>query len=609
MGRYIRSGFVFGILAGFVFCGVLCGQEVSEKRWYFEPGEVWRDVDGEVIHAHGGGVLFHEGVYYWFGQYLPIESYKAPADAPKEMKERVGGVSCYSSKDLYNWKFEGVVLKREAENEEHDLYYKQVVERPKVVYNPATEKFVMWMHIDSSDYKAARAGVAVSDSVAGPYEYVRSYRPEAGVWPENVEEEEKTDTVLARDFEGGQMSRDMTVFVDGGKAYLLTASEENATLHIHELDEDWTGFSGEWVRAFEGRYMEAPAIFKRGGKYYLIASGCTGWAPNAARSAVADSVMGPWEEMDNPWMGREKDKSWGTQSTFVLDVAGIEGAYIFMADIWNPKDFKDSRYVWLPVGFWKDEPRLKMRDRWSKEQAWGEVSVETMLPMLGDGERWAMVWSDEFDGDEIDESKWEVRGDHRRRDHWWVKEDAYVDGEGLLVLRTKKDGDRYTSGAMWTKGKFEHKQGYWECRAKLPKEEGHWSAFWIHCDGVTSIGDEGRDGTEIDVMEWPWRDGRVQHTLHWDGYGEHHKSMGKVSMNPRVKEGWHRFGIWWKEDEYVFYVNGKETWRTSAGGVSQVPEFAFLSNEIGEWAGDITKAKLPDYFKVDYVRVYEVIED
>lgn len=64
----------------------------------------------------------------------------------------------------------------------------------------------------------------------------------------------------------------------------------------------------------------------------------------------------------------------------------------------------------------------------------------------------------------------------------------------------------------------------------------------------------------------------------------------------------------WKPDEYVFYVDGKETWRTDAGGVSQVPQFIKLTEEIGKWDGDITKAKLPDHFFVDYVRVYEVVD-
>ena len=78
---------------------------------------------------------------------------------------------------------------------------------------------------------------------------------------------------------------------------------------------------------------------------------------------------------------------------------------------------------------------------------------------------------------------------------------------------------------------------------------------------------------------------------------------------PGVMNGFHTFGLWWKPDEYVFYVDGKETWRSKAGGVCQVPEYILLSDEIGNWAGDIAKANLPDQFCVDYVRVYDLVEN
>ena len=143
---------------------------------------------------------------------------------------------------------------------------------------------------------------------------------------------------------------------------------------------------------------------------------------------------------------------------------------------------------------------------------------------------------------------------------------------------------------------------------QLQKQPGHWSAFWIMGDGVNKVGSGGRDGTEIDIYEKPWLDDRVQQTLHWDGYGKDHKTVGNVAKVSGVMEGWHTFGLWWKPDEYIFYVDGKETWRTKASGVCQVPEYIKLSDEIGDWAGDIKKATLPDAFLVDYVRVYDVVE-
>ena len=171
------------------------------------------------------------------------------------------------------------------------------------------------------------------------------------------------------------------------------------------------------------------------------------------------------------------------------------------------------------------------------------------------------------------------------------------------------DGDKPTDGCIITQGKFEHAFGYYVARVKFQKEPGHWSAFWITGPGVSKVGDGGRDGAEIDIMEKPWLDDRVTHNLHWDGYGEHHQHAGTRTSVPGVMEGWHTFGLLWLPDEYVFYVDGKETWRSKAGGVCQVPQYMLLSDEIGPWAGDITKAKLPDRFLVDYVRVYDLVDD
>ncbi len=153
----------------------------------------------------------------------------------------------------------------------------------------------------------------------------------------------------------------------------------------------------------------------------------------------------------------------------------------------------------------------------------------------------------------------------------------------ILAISTFKDGDRYLDACVRTRGKFEHAHGYYVARIKLQDQPGHWSAFWLYNSSVGKIGDEGRDGTEIDIMEKPWLDDRVQHALHWDGYGKEHKSEGKVATVPGVMEGWHTFALWWKADEYVFYVDGKETWRTDAGGVCQVPLYIKLSDEIGDW--------------------------
>ena len=234
--------------------------------------------------------------------------------------------------------------------------------------------------------------------------------------------------------------------------------------------------------------------------------------------------------------------------------------------------------------------------------------AKEQLPPPPEGKTWKMVWHDEFDGDKLDETKWQVPPDGKRRDGWWMRKAISLDGKGHLVLKTFKEGDKLIDGCVRTRGKFEHAFGYYVARIQLQKQPGHWSAFWLFNDSVNKVGNEGRDGTEIDIYEKPWLDDRVQQTLHWDGYGKDHKSEGKVVKVPGVMDGWHTFSLSWQPEEYVFYVDGKETWRTKAGGVCQVPLYIKLSDEIGNWGGDIAKANLPDEILVDYVRVYDLVE-
>lgn len=346
----------------------------------FHPGEIWPDNNGVHINAHGGGFLYHEGTYYWFGEHKTEGRGGNRANV---------GVHVYSSTDLYNWTDEGIALAVE-EDTTSDIRAGSVIERPKVIYNPDTDKFVMWFHLElyGQGYRAARTALAVSDRVTGPYTFVKSLRPHAGVWPENFTDEQKNAEFdeqrmeedaeyrreairkgyfTIRDVEGGQMSRDMTLFVDDdGTAYHITATEENYTLMISELDEEFTGFTGRWVRVMPGGHNEAPAIFKKDDKYFLITSGATGWSPNPARSAVSGNLFGPWESLGNPARGSEDETSvtFRSQSTFILPVEGKEDTFIYMGDRWRPENAIDGRYVWLPIEFENGKPVIRWHDQW-----------------------------------------------------------------------------------------------------------------------------------------------------------------------------------------------------------------------------------------------------
>ncbi len=358
----------------FALIAAACG---SRKQSGFIPGAVWEDNNGRHINAHGGGILLHDGTWYWFGESKSDTTNNALA-----------GVSCYTSRDLYNWTDKGIALAVSSEPGS-EIESGCIIERPKVIYNAPTKTFVMWFHLELKDkgYLAARSGLAVSSTPEGPYKYVGSCRPNAGSLPLNM----PADTVFApeaydlkqwspewkqvvseglyavRDMEGGQMARDMTLYVDDdGKAYHIYASEENSTLQIAELSADYQSHTGRYIRVAPGGFNEAPAIFKKDGRYYMITSGCTGWAPNAARLLTADSMMGEWTQHPNPCIGDGADKTFESQSTFILPAPGHKDSFIFMADRWTPDFPSDGRYVWLPIQFnIEGAPYLEWKDAWS----------------------------------------------------------------------------------------------------------------------------------------------------------------------------------------------------------------------------------------------------
>lgn len=346
----------------------------------FHPGELWKDNRGEHINAHGGGVLYNNGTYYWFGEHKSDNTSSA-----------LVGVTCYSSKNLEDWTYRGVAL-QVTDKKGHDLEKGCIIERPKVIYCKKTRQFVMWFHLElkGQGYRASRYAVAVSDHAMGPYRYLRSGRVNAGIYPigfnkadtallgEKAREKMewwtpewrtwiKRGMFLQRDMAGGQMSRDQTVYVDDDeKAYQIYSSEDNLTIQIAELTDDYTAHTGRYVRVAPGGQNEAPAICKRNGAYWMITSGCTGWDPNEARMFTAKNIFGPWKQLPNPCRGENAKLTFGGQSTYILKVESRPDTYIFMADIWRPKRPSDARYVWLPMEFGADgTPTITWKTEWT----------------------------------------------------------------------------------------------------------------------------------------------------------------------------------------------------------------------------------------------------
>ena len=233
-------------------------------------------------------------------------------------------------------------------------------------------------------------------------------------------------------------------------------------------------------------------------------------------------------------------------------------------------------------------------------------SVTNNNASLSPADKYTLIWSDEFNGTTLDTTKWDYRYLGPRLKAINVKEAVSLDGAGHLIIKTFTDGTNYYTGMIGTQNKFESKFGYWECRMKMQKQQGHWSAFWLQSPTIgLVIGNPGVSGTEIDVVEYATILGNiVEHAIHWDGYGQDEKVERNIAAVYGVSSNYQTYGLEWTQNEYIFYVNGKETWRTNKA-ISLQPEYIVLSMEVDDWAGDISQAALPDSLYVDYVRVYQ----
>jgi hypothetical protein len=314
-----------------VFMSVKSGNAATQPLL---PGEVWRDNRGQQIQAHGGGVLYWKGLYYWVGEDRTLTN-----DPDKRY------VSCYASKDLVHWSFRGQILV--LADPEH-LGPNWVLERPKLFHNPRTGKFVLYFHLDDGHYKLARVGIAVSDRVDGNYSYVRSFRPL------------------------DQESCDIGQFVDDdGSAYLIFESRPTKGFFIAKLSDDYMAVDRKV--SFVDAPLEGGALVYYEGVYYVLGSHMSGWRPNPNVYATAPSLGGPWTEFKD--IAPPEVNTYRAQSTMLLKVVGSkQTSVIFMGDVWNPKALWDSRYLWMPVQIGNGELRLPPPNPWT-------INVKTGVTM------------------------------------------------------------------------------------------------------------------------------------------------------------------------------------------------------------------------------------
>lgn len=242
-----------------------------------------------------------------------------------------------------------------------------------------------------------------------------------------------------------------------------------------------------------------------------------------------------------------------------------------------------------------------------------------------DMDKFELTWADEFDGDSVNWNDWSGHfaweTNTARRGSFWNKKMATVK-DGCLTIRTEYYAEGLDGGpagyynyGMDTRNSFNQTYGYFECRCILPKGHDLWGAFWLYCDGVSDETDKGKNGTEIDVFESMYFDKKnpnmVSSNLHIDGYKDAHQHLGsqKYLVKGDPYSEFNTYGVEWNERGYTFYINGKKSFSTDWGGVSQVPEFMILSVEVGGKDG-VAETNLLDgidnsAFVVDYVRAYQ----
>ena len=244
-----------------------------------------------------------------------------------------------------------------------------------------------------------------------------------------------------------------------------------------------------------------------------------------------------------------------------------------------------------------------------------------LLPSCGKGEpvireingkKYELTFEDDFDGTKLNKKKWSLCPEWQRQDIGGYWDDDMVslrDGNLVLTASFREDGTPI-SGAVRSIDKFTQKGGYFEARIRVQKASGFWGAFWLMDPNMKNEpGNGAEDAAEIDIMEsFDVYSGGINHAIHWDGYNEYHKSATHAVYDPAYYEGFHTYALEWTDSEYIFFIDGAETWRTSSPGMCQNELYIKLTTEFGSWAAPLLRDQYPDEFLVDYVRVYKLAE-
>ena len=317
----------------FLSVSILLPQKVlsAKKDWItITNGQLWVDDEGHCVQAHGAGFIRVGDLWYMIGE--------------DRTPNRHPDVNMYSSKDLQHWHFEAKIIENEKTCTE--LGKSRFIERPKILYNAKTKKYVVWCHWEGKNYASSEAAVFVSDKITGPYTYHWSGRPL------------------------GVKSRDCNVFQDDdGTAYFISTIEENQHIGVFRLSDDYLQIES-YVEVFKGLRREAPAVVRVDDEYYMLSSACTGWEPNQCKLSYSSSLQKGWSELENIGDAIAYD----TQAASILTIRGTkQTTYLYVGDRWMDPTLAESKTIIFPITLKDGKCEFVYRERFQINFKTGEV--------------------------------------------------------------------------------------------------------------------------------------------------------------------------------------------------------------------------------------------
>lgn len=328
----------------------------APDTYHIRPGAEWHDTQGKPIQAHGGGLIEHDNAVYWFGE---DKAAATTQNAKGVAKVPFLGVRCYRSTDMIRWEPRGRALAPVDSDPAHSLHPTRIVERPKVLFDPIRERFVMWFKAGSTNYETMQLGVAVSREIEGPYELISVVSPHG---------ERAGDFAIVRETDGNP--------------YLLHPARRFSQIVVTPLDDTATRCAGPPSRVLdsEGGYdgHEAPAPFYCDGQWHMLTSRVSGWKPNPCRVSTADRLSGPWRVLGELCDPDETPDTFASQPACVWPLDVARRRFIYIGDRWRPEDLGRSGYIWLPLSWRAGRPVLHWHDAWRPEtpEVWANATGE-----------------------------------------------------------------------------------------------------------------------------------------------------------------------------------------------------------------------------------------